>query len=123
MVCAREGAYGSLEGAVRGAQTLVDRGFKLVAADAESAAVLSKQGVSAAMARSDTINKRDVELVIDISDNHSDFYPTRRLSVDYNIPLITNHEQVMLFSRALASGEQLQVKSYDDHIPIEGLYA
>jgi carbamoyl-phosphate synthase large subunit len=118
MICAREGAFGSLEGAVDSASKLASRGFNLVAADEETKAVLAKQGVASEIARDDTINKRGVKLVLDISDNSADFYPTRRSATDFNIPLITNHEQVMLFSRALCSSESLQIKSYDEHVPI-----
>ena len=118
MVCAREGAFGSLEKAVAGCKHLQDQGFSIVAADEESSRVLSAGSVSSTMADAVTISKNKVGLVIDLSDNHQDFYPTRRNTIDFSIPLITNHEQVILFSRALEETRgKMHIRTYDDYYP------
>jgi len=119
LVCARRDAPGSLAGAVYGVRMLADQGFRLFAADGESEAVLRTMGILSHVTDAHVaVAKRGVSLVLDLSNNHEDFYTTRRASADFSIPLITNHEQTLFFAQALGKRVELSVKSYDEHIPV-----
>ena len=112
LVCARKDAHGSLGSAIDGARMLSDQGFKLVAADDETSAVLDSKGIASPVTNAhDSVTKGCVSLVLDLSNNHKDFYNTRRSTVDFSIPLITNHEQTLLFAQAIGKELELKVSS------------
>jgi len=117
LVCARHGSKGNIVGAVDGVKHLASRGFFVVAADEETQALLAEQHLESSLMRPDQIAKRELALVLDLSDNDESFYPTRRSTVDYSIPLITNHEQIILFAKALDKSDTLLPMNYDEHVP------
>lgn len=120
LVCARKGAHGSLKDAISGARSLATQGYKMLAADDETSGLLTSSGVTNDVCSADElIAKRQITLVLDLSGNHADFYSTRRSTVDFSIPLITNHEQVILFAKAMTSSTPLISRSYDEYMPTE----
>ena len=126
LVCAREDAHGSLNEAIDSVKSLSDQGFVIVAADDHTRALLSMQSVSSSLSAPTDIGSNRISLLLDLSDRHKDFYGLRRDAVDFSVPVITNHEQVMLFSRAMGSIQdgthvmgsvQDGTKSYDEYVP------
>lgn len=72
------------------------------------------------------ITKKKVDLVINVPSNfyrkntNNDDFTTRRLAIDYNIPLITNFQLAILMLRAIAQlhGRVRQLKSWREFVSI-----
>ena len=122
LICAREGrASDAALDAVTATANLAESNFTMVAADEESRGVLASRGIAAEVLSGEgDLYKQlrtSISLVLDLSDNHADFYETRRGAADNSISLITNQEQVKLFASALGKNDTLKTKSYDEYSP------
>ena len=61
------------------------------------------------------IKNKEIDLVLDMSQNNKENYHIRRNAIDYNVPLITNYEQIKLLTRSLEKNVKLLPKSYDEY--------
>ena len=61
------------------------------------------------------IKNKEIDLVLDMSQNNKENYHIRRNAIDYNVPLITNDEQIKLLTRSLEKNVKLLPKSYDEY--------
>jgi len=125
MLCARDKINGDLDGAMALVNDLANQGYVVVAADESTKDVLQlRVGLDVQVAKRDAIEQRakdrvheKISLVLDLSENHKDFYNMRRNSVDFSIPLVTNAEQASLLSRSLSSQDKAHIiKNYDEYV-------
>jgi len=125
MLCARDKINGDLDGAMALVNDLANQGYVVVAADESTKDVLQlRVGLDVQVAKRDAIQQRakdrvheKISLVLDLSENHKDFYNMRRNSVDFSIPLVTNAEQASLLSRSLSSQDKAHIiKNYDEYV-------
>lgn len=113
------------------AQRFADMGFKIFATEG-TADFFKEEGLKCEKVHkisggkkpnvSDTISKREVDLIVNIPKNYSrstvtDGYLIRRKSVDSNIPLITNVQVAKIVAEALNKYklEDLKIKGMDDY--------
>ena len=108
-ICANEDTDTSIVKRIQGLD------YNIVTSNQQSSKILSQANIEHQLIDVDDLKKRKVDLVLDMSQNASDYYDTRRTAIDYNVSLITNDEQIKLLATALEENPTLVPKTHQEY--------
>ena len=80
----------------------------------------AEEGLESCPEALDLIREHMVDMVVNISRRHQQYsatkgYRLRRCAIDCNVPLFTNTRLATAWVRAFCSGEEIQIKSWDEY--------
>ena len=99
-------------------EKLITIGYHLIAANEKTQKICEKKKIPVRGVEGKEymgLKNGKIHLVLDLTRNDPKNYFLRRNAVDYNVPLLTNLEQIQLLIQALEKTPPLHIQSYNEY--------
>ena len=103
---------------VQSIQKLQDLGYNILSADENTSTILDKYSITYDYFNTNDLKNKEYQLVLDNTNNNKDYYGFRRMAIDYNVPLVTNNEQIKKIVECLEKNPTILNKSYCEYFDL-----